>query len=248
MSTVQIVIIVVIVIAVVLIGATAWMVVRRRSLRERFGPEYDRAVAEQDSRRAAERELRARERRHAELDLRPLSEESRRRYAGSWEEIQAKFVDTPNEAVGEADRLVTQLIAERGYPTENFDDQLAQLSVEHARTLEHYRDAHEINLQNERGEASTEQLRQALVHYRTLFADLLGEQPDHLRAESTAGSAAGSSARSAAPAQRAETPDEPAEAARERAEAARKRTEAARERAEATVPRTDERSPDARPE
>lgn len=237
MSTVQIVIIVVIVIAVVLIGAAAWMAVRRRSLRERFGPEYDRVVGEQDSRRAAERELRARERRHAELDLRPLSEESRRRYAASWEEIQAKFVDTPNEAVGEADRLVTQLIAERGYPTENFDDQLAQLSVEHARTLEHYRDAHDINLQNERGQASTEQLRQALVHYRALFADLLGEQPDHLRAESTAGSAAGS----AAPGQRAEASDEPADAARERAEAARDRTEA-------TVPRTDERSPDARPE
>src|SRR5205823_6744418 len=136
------------------------------------GPEYDRVVAEQDSRHAAERELRARERRHAELDLRPLSEESRTRYATAWEEIQAKFVDAPNDAVGEADRLVTELIAERGYPTENYEDQLAHLSVEHARTLEHYRDAHEINMQNERGEASTEQLRQALVHYRALFSEL----------------------------------------------------------------------------
>jgi hypothetical protein len=183
MSTVQIVVIVVLVVVVVLLGAAAWMAVRRRSLRNRFGPEYDRVVAEQDSRLAAERELRARERRHAELDLRPLSEESRSRYATAWEEIQARFVDAPNDAVGEADRLVTQLISERGYPTENYEEQLAHLSVEHARTLEHYRDAHDINLHNERGEASTEQLRQALVHYRALFADLLGDRPDGSRSD-----------------------------------------------------------------
>jgi hypothetical protein len=183
MSPIEIVILVIVVVVIVLIGVFATMAMRRRSLRERFGPEYDRAVSEHDSRQAAERELRARERRHAELDLRPLSEESRARYAASWEEIQARFVDAPNEAVGEADELVTRLIAERGYPTENFDEQLAQLSVEHARTLTHYRDAHEINLANERGEAGTEQLRRALVHYRALFSDLLGESPDGRHSE-----------------------------------------------------------------
>jgi hypothetical protein len=182
MSTTQIVITVIVIIVVVLAAAAAWMAYRRRSLQQRFGPEYDRAVSEQDSRSAGERELRARERRHAELELKPLSEESRDRYADSWEEIQARFVDQPNEAVGAADDLVTQLIAECGYPTADYEDQVAHLSVEHARTLEHYRDAHDINLRNERGEASTEQLRQALVHYRALFSDLL-DRPDGSRSD-----------------------------------------------------------------
>jgi ABC-type nickel/cobalt efflux system permease component RcnA len=186
MSDLLTVVTVVVVVAIVLVAVVAvWMVVRRRSLRQRFGPEYDRVVSEQDGRFAAERELRARERRHAELDLQPLSEESRDAYARSWEEIQARFVDAPNEAVGAADELVTRLIAERGYPTEDFDEQIAQLSVEHARTLEHYRDAHEIHLRNERGEAGTEQLRQALVHYRALFGDLLG-QPQNSRSDPAA--------------------------------------------------------------
>jgi hypothetical protein len=176
MSSTPIVVIVVLVV-VILLAVAAWMVVRRRSLQQRFGPEYDRAVSEGDGRLAAERELRAREKRHAELDIKPLSEESRQRYASAWDEIQAQFVDEPNSAVGRADELVSRLIAERGYPTGDYDEQLSHLSVEHARTLEHYRDAHDINLRNERGEASTEQLRQALVHYRALFGDLLGDQP-----------------------------------------------------------------------
>ncbi|MFB9239260.1 hypothetical protein ACFFWC_27635 [Plantactinospora siamensis] len=175
-STSILVIVVIVVVLAVLVGVVV-VAGRRRALRNRFGPEYDRVVAEQDSRSAAERELRERERRHAELTLNPLSEESRERYASAWEEIQARFVDEPSEAVGAADELVTRLVAERGYPTENYEDQLAHLSVEHARTLTNYRDAHEINLANARGEASTEQLRQAVVHYRALFADLLGADP-----------------------------------------------------------------------
>jgi hypothetical protein len=177
MSPTQIVVIVLVIIIVLAVAAALAVVGRRRSLRQRFGPEYDRAVAEQDSRAGAERELRQRQRRHAELTLTPLSDESRARYAADWEEIQAQFVDSPGEAVNAADELVTRLVAERGYPTEDYEDQLAHLSVEHARTLGHYRDAHEIHLRNVRGEASTEQLRQALVHYRALFADLLGEDP-----------------------------------------------------------------------
>ncbi|MEV4480424.1 hypothetical protein AB0K04_23590 [Micromonospora coxensis] len=177
MSPTQVIVVVLVVLVVAALVAVAVVAGRRRALKRRFGPEYDRAVAEQDSRTAAERELRDRERRHAELELTPLAPEARARYAAAWEELQVRFVDSPGETVGDADELVSRLIAERGYPTGDFSDQIAHLSVEHARTLTHYRDAHEIRLRNERGEASTEELRQALVHYRALFADLLGEEP-----------------------------------------------------------------------
>lgn len=174
-SQIAIIVIVVIVVAAVIAGG--WYLMRRQALRRRFGPEYDRLVSEQQSVRAAERELRDRERRHAELELRELPPESREQYAAQWQEIQARFVEEPNEAVGAADQLVTRLIGERGYPAEEYEEQLAHLSVEHARMLDDYRAAHEIYLRHERGEATTEQLRQALVHYRALFADLLGENP-----------------------------------------------------------------------
>lgn len=177
MSGTQIALVIVIIVIVVAAAAGAWALARRRALRQRFGPEYERVVSEQDSVRSAERELRERERKHAELELNELSPESCQRYAASWAQVQAQFVDEPTQAVGAAHQLVTELVRERGYPTEDHDEQLAHLSVEHARTLGHYRDAHEIYLSNERGEATTEQLRQALVHYRALFADLLGEDP-----------------------------------------------------------------------
>ncbi len=189
MSPTQIAVTIIVIAVLAVLAAAGWMTMRRRSLRQRFGPEYDRVVESEESRAAAERELRERERRHAELELRPLSDEARQRYRSGWEEIQARFVDEPNEAVGAADELVTKLVAERGYPTADYEEQTAYLSVEHARTLGHYRDAHEINLRNERGEATTEELRQALVHYRALFADLLGEErpaePDESRPESS---------------------------------------------------------------
>ncbi|MBX7265485.1 hypothetical protein KIF24_05125 [Micromonospora sp. Llam7] len=177
MSPTQIVVTVLVILVVAAVAAAFVVAGRRRALRQRFGPEYDHVVAEQDSRGAAERELRDRERRHAELELVPLDPEARARYAEAWEELQVRFVDSPAETVGQADELVTRLVAERGYPTGEFSDQIAHLSVAHARTLGHYRDAHEIHLRNSRGEASTEDLRQAVVHYRALFADLLGEEP-----------------------------------------------------------------------
>ena len=180
MSTAQVTILVIVIVAVVLLVAVAVVFNRRRALRQRFGPEYDRVVESADDRRAAERELRERERRHAELELRPLDPAAHERYTQSWEEIQVRFVDAPEQAVGQADELVTRLIAERGYPTGDYDDQLSHLSVEHSRTLDHYRQAHDINERNARGEATTEQLRQAFVHYRALFADLLGTEPDRL--------------------------------------------------------------------
>ncbi|MGW3603036.1 hypothetical protein [Micromonospora sp. NPDC005161] len=177
MSPTQIIVIVLVVLAIAALVVAVRTLGRRRALRGRFGPEYDRVVAEQDSRSAAERELRDRERRHAELTLTPLTPQSRARYAAAWEELQVRFVDSPQETVGDADELVTRLIEEQGYPTGDFSDQIAHLSVDHARTLTNYRDAHEIHLRNSRSEASTEELRQAVVHYRALFADLLGEEP-----------------------------------------------------------------------
>jgi hypothetical protein len=174
MTATQITITIIVLIVIAALGYGIWFVTRRRALQNRFGPEYDRAVADGDSRLAAERELRERERRHAELELKELDPAARARYAGKWEEIQARFLDDPAGAVRDADALVTELVAERGYPTGDYEQHLANLSVEHARTLGHYRDAHEISQLSERGEATTEQLRQAVVHYRTLFSELLG--------------------------------------------------------------------------
>lgn len=172
--TIVLIIVVLLLVAAVLFAVRAG---RRKQLQKTFGPEYDRVVAGADSRTEAERELRDREKRHAELELKPLSAESKARYSVAWEEVQIQFVDAPETAVTTADELTTRLIAERGYPTGDYDDQLATLSVAHARTLEHYRDAHAISERSKGGEASTEDLRQALVHYRALFADLLGENP-----------------------------------------------------------------------
>jgi ribosomal protein L13E len=177
MSPVAIIILIIVILVVLAAIALGVQMSRRRKLQKTFGPEYDRVVEDTGSRADAEKELRERERRHAELELKPLSAESQARYSAAWEETQIQFVDNPEQAVTTADDLVTRLIGERGYPTGDYDDQLANLSVEHARTLGHYRDAHEISLRNQRGEASTEDLRQALVHYRALFADLLGTDP-----------------------------------------------------------------------
>jgi hypothetical protein len=168
------IIVVLVVIAAIVFGAQAN---RRKKLQNTFGPEYDRVVADTGSRSDGEKELRERERRHAELELKPLSAESKATYSTAWEEAQIEFVDNPEQALSTADELVTRLIAERGYPTGDYDDQLANLSVDHARTLGHYRDAHAISQRSAQGEASTEDLRQALMHYRALFADLLGTDP-----------------------------------------------------------------------
>ncbi|HEY0535377.1 MAG TPA: hypothetical protein VGD29_27635, partial [Actinoplanes sp.] len=177
MSPILIIVLIIVVLVVIAAIVYGVQVGRRKKLQSTFGPEYDRAVADSGNRTEAEKELREREKRHAELELKPLSPESQAKYSADWEEVQLKFVDDPAEAVGTADDLVTRLITERGYPTRDYEDRLADLSVEHARTLQHYRDAHEISERNRSGEASTEDLRQALVHYRALFADLLGTEP-----------------------------------------------------------------------
>jgi hypothetical protein len=177
MSSTAVIILVVVILVVVAAIIFAVNAGRRRKLQSTFGPEYDRVVEDTGNRADAEKELRERERRHAQLELKPLSPESQARYSEAWEEVQIQFVDNPEQAVNTADDLVGRLMSERGYPTGDYDERLANLSVEHARTLGHYREAHEISQRNQDGQASTEDLRQALVHYRALFADLLGTEP-----------------------------------------------------------------------
>ncbi|MDF3289823.1 MULTISPECIES: hypothetical protein [Streptomyces] len=176
MSTGTLIAIIVPVAAVIVIAALATsLVMRRRRLRERFGPEYERTVETTDSRRAAERDLSAREKRHDALDIKPLAPAARDRYSDNWVHVQEEFVDRPEDAVHDADRLVTSLMHDRGYPTEGYEQQLKDLSVEHGRTLEHYRAAHEIDERSTRHQATTEELRGAMVHYRALFEELLGD-------------------------------------------------------------------------
>lgn len=177
MSPIAVIILIVVIVIVVAAIALGVRAGRRRKLQNTFGPEYDRVVSDTGNRADAEKELRERERRHSELQIKPLSPESQARYSAAWEEVQIQFVDNPERAVNTADDLVGKLMSERGYPTGGYDERLANLSVEHARTLDHYREAHEISRRNQDGQASTEDLRQALVHYRALFADLLGTDP-----------------------------------------------------------------------
>ncbi|MER6472448.1 hypothetical protein [Streptomyces collinus] len=168
-------IIIPIVVVVALIAVVVSMMMRRRHLRERFGPEYERTVQGAGGRMAGERELRQRERRHDALEIKPLPPASRDRYAREWTGVQQEFVDRPQDAVHDADRLVTSLMHDRGYPTEGFEQQMKDLSVEHGRTLEHYRAAHEVESLSTRRQATTEQLRGAMVHYRALFDELLSD-------------------------------------------------------------------------
>jgi predicted nucleic acid-binding protein len=161
---------VVVVIAVALFAAD-----RRRSqqLEEKFGPEYGHAVRERGDRRAAESELREREQVRDRLEITPLSDRQRERYGREWEEVQSAFVDNPSSAVADADRLVAEVMRERGYPVDDFEQQAAVVSVDHPDVVANYREGHAIYLRCDRGDASTEDLRQALQHYRALFDDLL---------------------------------------------------------------------------
>jgi hypothetical protein len=169
-------IIIVLAAAILIAGAVAAYVARQRQterLRERFGPEYDRAVSDSGEQRAAEKELAERERKREQIDIVPLAPEARDKYAGSWRDVQTRFVDDPPGAVDDADRLVTDVMRERGYPVEDFDQRAADISVDHPEVVENYRAAHSIYLQRQDNGAGTEDLRQAFVHYRALFDELL---------------------------------------------------------------------------
>lgn len=153
---------------------------KRKKLQDRFGPEYDRTVEGSDGRRGGERELRERAARRDELDIQPLDPAARDGFAAEWRSTQERFVDAPSEAVQDADALVTRVMKQRGYPVGDFDQMARDVSVDHAQVVEEYRAAHDISQLNDREQATTEQLRQAMVHYRSLFADLL-DAGDHDR-------------------------------------------------------------------
>jgi hypothetical protein len=160
--------------AIVLLGVVGAARARRtRSLKQTFGPEYDRAVEQAGGTRDAERELRGRQKRHEALDIRPLSPEARDRYVRRWQSTQTRFVDDPKGAVAEADQLVQQVMKDRGYPTDDFDRRVDEVSVAHPQLVEKYRTANGIARASERNEASTEDLRHSVRHYRALFAELL---------------------------------------------------------------------------
>jgi len=175
-----------VVIATIIIVAA--LIMRRRStrLRAQFGPEYDRAVAQTGSRERAETELASRQKRVKAFDLRDLPPGARERYAEEWRAVQAHFVDAPGAAIAAADRLVIGVMRDRGYPMEDFEQRTSDLSVNHADEVTHYRAAHAISLKNDHSEATTEELRQAIVHYRALFEHLLGADPLGTRARVSA--------------------------------------------------------------
>ena len=171
--------------AIVVIAAVAIVVTRSANsrkrterLKERFGPEYERTVGEAGEQSGAEDELAARERKRDKLDIIPLSPGAREKYADSWRTVQTAFVDNPSSAVGDADRLVTQVMRDRGYPIDDFDQRAADISVDHPKVVENYRTAHSIYLLQEEGDVGTEDQREAFVHYRALFEKLLETDKD----------------------------------------------------------------------
>ncbi len=168
-------------VAAVAIVFIALMAARRRArvrsaeLREQFGPEYDRAVVEMGSAKRAERELSARERRVQEFHFHELNAADRARFSARWTQIQAEFVDDPAVAVAAANELINEVMRARGYPAERFEQRVADLSVAHPAVVQHYRAARALSESTRNGQVNTEELRQAVVHYRVLFADLLEE-------------------------------------------------------------------------
>jgi hypothetical protein len=169
-----------VVVVLVIVVAVAMYVRKRKNttteLRDRFGPEYDRAVLQHGSERKAEAKLADRETRVDMLKIRDLDVGERERYLAQWQAVQSRFVDYPKGAVTEADELVCSLMQTRGYPVTDFDQRAADISVDHPQVVENYRSAHDIALRLGRGEASTEELRTAMIHYRSLFDELVQAQ------------------------------------------------------------------------
>ena len=174
MSTPAVVAIVVVVIAAVI--GIVWLAVNQRSkrLRERFGPEYTRTLEETGSKTRAEAKLEKLQKRVEHYKITPLSSDARARFVASWHKIQSRFVDDPRGALTEADKLIQQLMSARGYPVTDFEQRAADISVDHPLVVEQYRAGHEIS-RHSQGRANTEDMRQAMIHYRTLFAELADE-------------------------------------------------------------------------
>src|SRR3954462_1425510 len=173
------ILVVVVVIAIVVVAALAFVSSRKRrsrKLREHFGPEYDRVLRQEGNPRKAEGVLEFREKRREKFKIRPLSPTDRASFDVRWREVQARFVDDPRGAVTVADSLVTDVMQARGYPIGEFEQRAADLSVDYPVIVDNYRAAHSIALRHGAGQASTEDLRQAMVHYRALFQELLDEK------------------------------------------------------------------------
>lgn len=165
-----------VVVIAVLIAVALWMFNRKRQsehLEKRFGPEYDRAVEAHGSREKAEADLLARKKRVEQLHIVPLDPADAQRFQQQWRSLQARFVDNPRGVLADADHLVRELMQKRGYPMGDFERRAADISVNHPGVVEHYRAAHDITARERRGEVDTEGLRQAVIHYRALFAELL---------------------------------------------------------------------------
>jgi hypothetical protein len=177
MDTTTLLAIAVVVLLLVIAAGVAWYATdqrrRRDRLRDRFGPEYERTVEDVGNRRRAEEELEVRAARVEKLEIRRLGADEQRRFAEEWRVIQTRFVDEPSAAVDDADHLVGEVMEARGYPVADFDQRAADVSVDHPQVVDHYRIAHDIAVRERANGGDTEALRQAIVHYRALFADLL---------------------------------------------------------------------------
>ena len=171
----------IVVAAIAVVAIVIWQAMqtrRTRTLQGRFGPEYDRAVEGSESKRSAESELAARADHRDELEITPLPPGARERYATDWERVQARFVDDPEGAVREADVLIVAVMSDRGYPTDDFDQRAADISVDHPRVVENYREGNRLARASSLRDGTTEDLRQAMQHYRSLFDELLEETSD----------------------------------------------------------------------
>ena len=165
-------------VVILIVAVMAWLYVRKRksttaSLRQKFGTEYERALREHGSERKAEAKLTDRQERVEKLTLRDLDPIERERFVKQWESVQSRFVDSPKGAVAEADDLVSSLMKTRGYPVSDFDQRAADISVDYPRVVENYRLGHEIALRVGKIAATTEDLRTAMIHYRSLFEELV---------------------------------------------------------------------------
>jgi hypothetical protein len=162
--------------AVLIVAMVAWGMMKRKQTKQlqgQFGPEYDRTMEAADNKKAAESELAARRERREQLDIRPLSSAARERYVHQWQIVQVQFVDNPSGAVASADQLIQSAMADRGYPVKDFETRAADVSVDHPDVVENYRQGHRLAQKSADGDGSTEDLRQAMRHYRALFDDLV---------------------------------------------------------------------------
>src|ERR1700674_1258838 len=177
MNTIPLQWIIVAAVVIALLALAAWFFSHKKRqserLQHRFGPEYGRAVGELGGRTKAESELKAREKRVEHLTITPLAPAEAARFSQAWSALQGRFVDNPKEVVVQADQLVRELMLKRGYPMGDFERRAADISVDHPAVVEHYRAAQAIAARDERGEADTEALRKAVVHYRVLFDEML---------------------------------------------------------------------------